>query len=73
MISPRVRIFEKDSLKCLFSREDRNSHRLQRHFDGILLKAGIPVEPAYEDPPDRKQKPSRFLDLISLQRTSIDR
>ncbi len=42
-------------------------------FDGLLLKAGVPVEPSFggilqiED-----KKPARFLDLISYSGTSID-
>lgn len=74
MISPRVRIIEEDEeLVSLPPGKIGIATVCSVAFDGLLLKAGIPVEPAYggilkiED-----RKPARFLDLISYSGTSID-
>ena len=74
MISPRVRIFEEDEESIFLPPGKIGIATIcSVTFDGLFLKAGIPVEPAYggilqiED-----KKPVRFLDLISYSGTSID-
>jgi len=74
MISPKVRIIEEDEeLLSLPPGKIGIATVCSVAFDGLLLKAGIPVEPAYggilqiED-----RKPVRFSDLISYSGTSID-
>jgi HTH-type transcriptional regulator, global nitrogen regulator NrpRI len=74
MISPMVRIFEEsEGLIYMPPGKVGIATICSVTFDGLFLKAGIPVEPAYggilqiED-----KKPVRFLDLISYSGTSID-
>jgi len=75
MISPRVRIFEEDSgpEMPLPPGKIGIATVCSVTFDGILLKAGIPVEPAYGGILQiENKKPARFLELISYSGTSID-
>lgn len=74
MISPRVRIFEEDEeLMFLPPGKVGIATVCSVTFDGLLLKAGIPVEPAYGGILQiENRKPERFLDLISYSGTSID-
>ncbi len=74
MISPRVRIFEEDEeLMFLPPGKVGIATVCSVTFDGLLLKAGIPVEPAYGGILQiENRKPSHFLDLISYSGTSID-
>jgi len=74
MISPRVRVIEED--EELFSLPPEKigiATVCSVAFDGLLLKAGIPVEPAYGGILQiENRKPARFSDLISYSGTSID-
>ena len=74
MISPRVRIFEEgEELIPLPPGKVGVATVCSVTFDGLLLKAGIPVEPAYGGILQiENRKPARFLDLISYSGTSID-
>ncbi len=74
MISPRVRILEEDEeLVPLPPGKVGIATVCSVTFDGLLLKAGIPVEPAYGGILQiENRKPARFLDLISYSGTSID-
>ena len=74
MISPRVRIFEEDEeLIFLPPGKIGIATVCSVTFDGLLLKAGIPVEPSYGGILQiENRKPARFLDLISYSGTSID-
>ena len=74
MISPRVKIFEEDEeLISLPPGKVGIATVCSVTFDGLLLKAGIPVEPAYGGILQiENRKPARFLDLISYSGTSID-
>lgn len=74
MISPRVKIFEEDEEPMyLPPGKVAIATVCSVTFDGLLLKAGIPVEPAYGGILKiENKKPSRFLDLISYSGTSID-
>jgi len=74
MISPRVRIIEEnEELVSLPPGKIGIATVCSVAFDGLLLKAGIPVEPAYGGILQiENRKPSRFLDLISYSGTSID-
>jgi repressor of nif and glnA expression len=74
MISPRVRIFEEDEdLISLPPGKIGIATVCSVTFDGLLLKAGIPVEPSYGGILQMEnRKPARFLDLISYSGTSID-
>jgi len=74
MISPRVRIFEEDEELLFLPPEKVGIATVcSVTFDGLLLKAGIPVEPAYGGILQvENRKPERFLDLISYSGTSID-
>ncbi|HWR25602.1 MAG TPA: DUF128 domain-containing protein [Methanosarcina sp.] len=74
MISPRVRIFEEDEELISLPRGKIGIATVcSVTFDGLLLKAGIPVEPSYGGILQMEnQKPARFLDLISYSGTSID-
>ena len=74
MISPRVRIFEEDE-ELIFMPPGKIGIATvcSVTFDGLLLKAGIPVEPSYGGILQiENRKPARFLDLISYSGTSID-
>ncbi|MFZ2498297.1 MAG: DUF128 domain-containing protein [Methanosarcina sp.] len=74
MISPRVRIFEEDE-ELMFMPPGKIGIATvcSVTFDGLLLKAGIPVEPSYGGILQiENRKPARFLDLISYSGTSID-
>ena len=73
-ISPRVKIFDEDSAD-VYVPEGRLAIATvcSMTFDGLLLKNGIPVEPAYGGILELKDhKPTRFHDLISYSGTSID-
>jgi repressor of nif and glnA expression len=74
MISPRVKIIEEeDDLVFLPPGKVGIATVCSVTFDGLLLKAGIPVEPSYGGILQiENRKPSRFLDLISYSGTSID-
>jgi len=74
MISPRVRIIEEDEeLISLPPGKVGIATVCSVAFDGLLLKAGIPVEPAYGGILQMEnRKPARFSDLISYSGTSID-
>lgn len=75
MISPRVRVFEEDSGSEIPLPPGKIGIATvcSVTFDGLLLKAGIPVEPAYGGILQiENRKPARFLDLISYSGTSID-
>ncbi|MCQ1535143.1 DUF128 domain-containing protein [Methanosarcina sp. KYL-1] len=75
MISPRVRIFEEDTEAEIYLPPGKIGIATvcSVTFDGLFLKAGIPVEPAYGGILQiENRKPSRFLDLISYSGTSID-
>ncbi len=75
MISPRVKIFEEDSEPEIPLPPGKIGIATvcSVTFDGLLLKAGIPVEPAYGGILQiENRKPERFLDLISYSGTSID-
>ena len=74
MISPRVKIIEEDEeLISLPPGKIGIATVCRVAFDGLLLKAGIPVEPAYGGILQiENQKPARFSDLISYSGTSID-
>ncbi len=74
MISPRVRIIEEDEeLISLPPGKVGIATVCSVAFDGLLLKAGIPVEPAYGGILQiENRKPARFSDLISYSGTSID-
>lgn len=74
-ISPRVKIFDEDSNTDIYVPEGKLAIATvcSITFDGLLLKNGIPVEPAYGGILELKDhKPTRFLDLISYSGTSID-
>ncbi|MHC1756465.1 MAG: DUF128 domain-containing protein [Methanosarcina sp.] len=75
MISPRVRVFEEDSGPEIPIPPGKIGIATvcSVTFDGLLLKAGVPVEPAYGGILQiENRKPARFLDLISYSGTSID-
>ncbi|AKJ40452.1 NrpR transcriptional repressor [Methanosarcina sp. A14] len=74
MISPRVRVIEEDEeLISLPPGKVGIATVCSVAFDGLLLKAGIPVEPAYGGILQiENRKPARFSDLISYSGTSID-
>jgi HTH-type transcriptional regulator, global nitrogen regulator NrpRI len=74
MISSRVKIFEEDDESIYMPPGKVGIATVcSVTFDGLLLKAGIPVEPAYGGILQiESQKPSHFLDLISYSGTSID-
>jgi len=75
MISPKVRVFEEDSEPEIPLPPGKIGIATvcSVTFDGLLLKAGIPVEPAYGGILQiENRKPARFLDLISYSGTSID-
>jgi HTH-type transcriptional regulator, global nitrogen regulator NrpRI len=74
MISPRVKIIEEEEdLVYLPPGKIGIATVCSVTFDGLLLKAGIPVEPSYGGILQiENRKPSRFLDLISYSGTSID-
>jgi repressor of nif and glnA expression len=75
MISPRVRVFEEDSGPEIPIPPGKIGIATvcSVTFDGLLLKAGIPVEPAYGGVLQiENRKPARFRDLISYSGTSID-
>jgi repressor of nif and glnA expression len=74
MISSRVKIIEEDEeLVSLPPGKIGIATVCSVAFDGLLLKAGIPVEPAYGGILQiENRKPARFLDLISYSGTSID-
>jgi len=75
MISPKVRVFEEDSEPEIPLPPGKIGIATvcSVTFDGLLLKAGIPVEPAYGGILQiENRKPTRFLDLISYSGTSID-
>ncbi|AYK15132.1 MAG: DUF128 domain-containing protein [Methanosarcina flavescens] len=74
MISSRVRIIEEDEeAVSLPPGKIGLATVCSVVFDGLLLKAGIPVEPAYGGILQMEnRKPVRFLDLISYSGTSID-
>lgn len=74
MISPRVKIIEEDE-EFIFLPPGKIGIATvcSVTFDGLLLKAGIPVEPSYGGILQiANRKPVRFLDLISYNGTSID-
>ena len=74
MISPRVKIIEEDE-EFIFLPPGKIGIATvcSVTFDGLLLKAGIPVEPSYGGILQiSNRKPVRFLDLISYNGTSID-
>ena len=73
-ISPRVKIFDEDSTDVYVTEGKLAIATVcSMTFDGILLKNGIPVEPAYGGILELKDhKPTRFHDLISYSGTSID-
>jgi len=74
-ISPRVRIFEEDEYPEVILPPGNIGIATicSVTFDGLFLKAGIPVEPAYGGILQiDAHKPARFLDLISYSGTSID-
>ncbi|MGP8321396.1 MAG: DUF128 domain-containing protein [Methanosarcinaceae archaeon] len=73
-ISPRVRIFDEDSTD-IYVPEGKLAIATvcSITFDGLLLKNGIPVEPAYGGILEvNNHEPTRFHDLISYSGTSID-
>ena len=75
MISSRVRIFEEgeDTYLDLPPGKIGIATLCSVTFDGLFLKAGIPVEPAYGGILQIENKaPSHFTDLISYSGTSID-
>jgi HTH-type transcriptional regulator, global nitrogen regulator NrpRI len=74
MISPRVKIIEEEEdLVYLPPGKVGIATVCSVTFDGLLLNAGIPVEPSYGGILQMEnRKPSRFLDLISYSGTSID-
>jgi repressor of nif and glnA expression len=75
MISSRIKIFEEgeDADFCLPPGKIGIATLCSVTFDGLFLKAGIPVEPAYGGILQIENRaPSRFLDLISYSGTSID-
>ena len=74
MISPRVKIIEEDE-EFIFLPPGKIGIATvcSVTFDGLFLKAGIPVEPSYGGILQiANRKPVRFLDLISYNGTSID-
>lgn len=74
MISPRVKVFEEDE-ETIFLPPGKIGIATvcSVTFDGLFLKAGIPVEPAFGGILQiENKKPVRFLDLISYSGTSID-
>jgi len=74
MISPRVKIIEEDE-EFIFLPPGKIGIATvcSDTFDGLLLKAGIPVEPSYGGILQiANRKPVCFLDLISYNGTSID-
>lgn len=74
MISPRVKIIEEDE-EFIFLPPGKIGIATvcSVTFDGLLLKAGIPVEPSYGGILQiANRKPVRFLDLISYNGTSIN-
>ncbi|MCL7411710.1 MAG: DUF128 domain-containing protein [Methanosarcinaceae archaeon] len=75
IISPRVRIFEEDEDSDIYVPKGKIAIATvcSITFDGLLLKSGIPVKPAYGGILELKDhEPTRFTDLISYNGTSID-
>ncbi len=74
-ISSKVRIFEEDTDTGISLPPGKIGIATvcSVTFDGLMLKAGIPVEPAYGGVMQiENNAPDRFLDLISYSGTSID-
>ncbi|MDD4498316.1 MAG: DUF128 domain-containing protein [Methanosarcinaceae archaeon] len=74
-ISPRVKIFEEEEYPEIILPPGKIGIATvcSVTFDGLFLKAGIPVEPAYGGILQVEDRvPVRFLDLISYSGTSID-
>ena len=75
IISPRIRFFEEDDNSDIYVPEGKIAIATvcSMTFDGLLLKNGISVDPAYGGILELKNhEPVRFTDLISYNGTSID-
>lgn len=74
-ISPNIKIFEEDSDSRIYVPPGcvNIATICSMTFDGLLLKSGIPIKPAYGGLIQMEHnEPVQFLDMISYWGTSID-